>query len=104
MRSESSLAAGGGSGGGLVRGNSLDSEGDSRGAGLDRRVDVGCDSQCVDEADVLDLGRDVTGNLKPRILPPIELKGGAASGVFGVLGPSLTSCWAIRRVSSRVML
>ena len=32
LRSESSPAAGGGSGGGLVRGNGLGSEGDSRGA------------------------------------------------------------------------
>ena len=41
------LATGGGSGGGLVRGNGLGSEGDSRG---------------VDEVDVLGLVRDVSGN------------------------------------------
>ena len=47
LRSESSPAAGGGSGGGLVRGNGLGSEGDSRGA---------------DGVDVLGLVRGVSGS------------------------------------------
>ena len=57
-------------------------------------------SQGADEADVLGLGRNVTGNLKPWILPSIGVKEGAASMVFGVLGPSCTSCWAICRAST----
>ena len=78
---------GGGSGGGLL------SEGDSRGA---------------EGVDVFGLVRDVIGSPRADLV-----KEGAASMVFGelglpwvvyrFLGSSCTSCWAICRVSSRVM-
>ena len=85
------VALGGGSGGG----------GDSRGVSGISSADL-----VSNGVGVLGPVRGISSGLKVgmMILPSIELKGGGASGIFGIPGPSLTSCWGVCRVSLRVML
>ena len=85
------VALGGGSGGG----------GDSRGVSFVSSVDL-----VSNGVGVLGPVRGISSSLEVgmMILPSIELTGGRTSGVFGIPGPSLTSCWGVCRVSLRVML